>query len=144
MAISDESKILEIMKQTSIAAYFATCDGEHPMVRPVSPIIEDCNTIWIMTVSDSRKVGQIRRNPRVSLAFVEPPHGEKVATVIGEVREVVDAAEKQRIWGLASYDPSVFFPDGPASENLCLLSLIVQRIEWRDKWEGGLKVYTPA
>jgi len=71
------------------------------MVRPVSPIIQDCSNIWVSTMANSRKVDQVRGNPRVSLAFVELPRGEKAATVIGQAQEVTDPEEKRRVWELA-------------------------------------------
>lgn len=143
MAVSDEDKIVDIMKQTALHAYLATCDGDQPMVRPVSPIVEDCLHIWVTTSSTSRKVEQIRKNPRVSLAFVELPRGEKAATVIGEAVEVDDVDEKRRVWSLARFDLSEHFPEGPESAAFALLRIRVKRIEWRDRWEGGLKVFEP-
>ncbi len=84
MAISVEDKILDIIKQTALHAYLATCDGDQSMVRPVSRIVEHCTCIRVATSATSRKSKLIPKNPRVSLAFAELPHGEKVATVIGE------------------------------------------------------------
>ncbi len=143
MAVSDEEKILDIMKQTALHAYLATCDGDQPMVRPVSPIVEHCTSIWVATSATSRKIKQIRGNPKVSLAFVELPHGEKAATVIGEAVEVDDPADKRRVWSSARFDLSEHFPEGPESSDFALLRIKVDKIEWRDRWEGGLKVYLP-
>jgi general stress protein 26 len=113
------------------------------MVRPVSPIVQDCLNIWVATMSTSRKVRQLRQNPRVSLAFVHQPGGDKAATVIGEAEEITDPVEKKRIWHMARYDMSEYFPDGPGSDLYTLLKINVEKIEWRDRWEGGLKVYEP-
>jgi len=143
MAVSDQDKIVDIMKQTSLHAYLATCDGDQPMARPVSPIVEHCTSIWVATSAGSRKIKQIRKNPKVSLAFVELPHGEKAATVIGEAVEVDDLGEKRRVWSSARFDLSEHFPDGPESPDFALLRIKVEKIEWRDRWEGGLKVYEP-
>jgi general stress protein 26 len=143
LSVSDEDKIIDIMRQTFLHAYLATCDGDQPMVRPVSPIIEDCSNIWVSTEATSRKVEQVRKNPRISLAFVDLPRGEKAATVIGRVQVVTDPAEKQRVWELAGFDLSVHFPDGPGSDLFHVMRILVDRIEWRDRYEGGLKIYVP-
>ena len=84
MNLSDERKLVSLMKENSPHAYLATCDGDQPRVRPVSPIVEDDMSIWVTTYSTSRKVKQIRQNPRICLAFVEQPDGDKAAIVVGE------------------------------------------------------------
>lgn len=144
MSSSERSKIVAIMKENSSHAYFATCDGDQPVVRPISPIVEDDTSVWIMTFDSSRKVKQIRQNPRICLAFVEQPDGDKAATIIGRAEIVDSLDEKKRVWSLASYDPSQYFPDGPASSELCLLRILTEKIEWRDSWRGGRNVYEPA
>jgi general stress protein 26 len=143
VGLSDEAKIEDILKQTSLHAYLGTCDGDQPMVRPVSPIIESCDKIYIATSRRSRKMDQIRRNPKVSLAFVDLPRGDKAATVIGRATVVDVREEKRRLWDLAGFDLSFHFPEGPEALDLCFLRILVVQIEWRDRWEGGLKVYRP-
>jgi len=56
MNLSDEQKIVSIMKENCIHAYLATCDGDQPRVRPVSPIVEDDMSIWVTTGATSRMV----------------------------------------------------------------------------------------
>jgi general stress protein 26 len=143
MGLSDEAKIEDILKRASLHAYLGTCDGDQPMVRPVSPIVESCDKIYIATSSKSRKVDQIRRNPKVSLAFVDLPRGEKAATVIGRATVVNARDEIRRLWDLAGFDLSFHFPEGPEARELCFLRILVDQVEWRDRWEGGVKVYRP-
>jgi general stress protein 26 len=141
---SDKEKIAAIMKETSSYAYLATSDGDQPRVRPVSPIVEDDLSIWITTFNSSRKVSQIQKNPRISLAFVEYPRGEKAATVIGKAEIIEDLEKKKRVWKLATFDLLEFFPDGPESEEFCLLKIAISKIEWRDSWTGGTKIFEPS
>jgi general stress protein 26 len=143
MNVSDEQKIVSIMKDNSLHAYLATCDGDQPRVRPVSPIVEDDMSIWVTTGGTSRKVKQLRQNPKICLAFVEQPNGDKAAIVIGEARIIPDMAEKERVWKLASFDLWQYFPKGPDSDDFCLLKIIAKRIEWRDSWTGKLNIYEP-
>ncbi|GAI83633.1 unnamed protein product [marine sediment metagenome] len=143
MNSSDKQKIVSIMKDNSLHAYLATCDGEQPRVRPVSPIVEDNMSIWVTTFSTSRKVKQIKQNPKICLAFVEQPNGNKAATVIGEVEIIENLEEKKRVWGLATFDLAQHFPNGPESEEFCLLKILTEKIEWRDSWTSKLKIYEP-
>jgi len=139
----EKQKIVEIMKKASDFAFLATCDGDQPRIRPVAPIVEDDMSIWVATSAKSRKVKQIKQNPRISLAFVQHPEGEKAATVIGEAEILPDMEQKKRIWELAPYDLSQYFPNGPESEDYCLLKINVGKIEWWEDFEGGTKTYEP-
>ncbi|KYK35805.1 MAG: pyridoxamine 5'-phosphate oxidase family protein [Theionarchaea archaeon] len=139
----DKQKIVGIMKENSLHAYFATCDGDQPRVRPVSPIVEDDMSIWIATFSTSRKVTHIRENPKVCLAFVEQPRGDKAVTVIGKAEISENLEEKKRVWERAPFDLSEYFPNGVESDEFCLLKIVIDRIEWRDSWTSKLKVYEP-
>jgi general stress protein 26 len=132
------------MKENSLHAYLATCDGAQPRVRPVSPIVEDDMSIWVTTVGTSRKVKQLRENPKICLAFVEQPNGVKAAIVIGEARIIPDIEKKKRVWKLANFDLYEYFPNGPDSNNFCLLKIVIKRIEWRESWIAGAKIYEPA
>ncbi len=143
MSLSDEQKIVFIMKKNSLHAFLATCDGDQPKVRPVSPIVEDNMSIWITTYSTSRKVKQIRQNPKICLAFVEQPRGDKAAIVIGEAEIIPNLKEKERVWGLATFDLSEHFPNGPASDEFCLLKINIKKIEWRDNWTSKVNIYEP-
>jgi len=144
MNLSDEQQIVSIMKDNSLHAYLATCDGDQPRVRPVSPIVEDDMSIWVTTRSTSRKVKQLRENPKICLAFVELPDGDKAVTIIGEALIIPDIRKKRRVWRLAPFDLYEHFPDGPDSDDFCLLKIIVKRIEWRDSGTGAAKIYEPA
>jgi len=144
MGASDEQKIVSIMKDNSLHASLATCDGDQPRVRTVSPIVEDDMSMWVTTRSTSRKVKQLRENPKICLVFVEPPDGEKAATVIGEARIIPDVRKRRRVWKLAPFDLYEHFPNGPDSDDFCLLKIIVKRIEWRESWKSGAKIYEPA
>jgi len=143
MSSSDKQKIVAIMKKASSFAFFATSDGDQPRVRPMSACVEDDMSIWMGTMSSSRKAQQVKRNPKVTLAFVVPPAGEETAIVIGEAEIVEDMEQKKRVWGLLSYDPTQFWPDGPESEGYCLLKINIKQVEWWESHESGLKTYVP-
>jgi general stress protein 26 len=144
MGTSDEQKIVSIMRDNYLHANLATCDGDQPRVRIVSPVVEDDMSIWVTTRSTSRKVKQLQENPKICLAFVEPPEGDKSVTVIGEASIVPDLEKRRRIWKLAPFDLYEHFPDGPDSDDFCLLRIMVNRIEWREIGTGALKIHEPS
>jgi len=137
----DEQKIVSIMKDNYLYANLATCDGDQPRVRIVSPVVEDDMSIWVTTRSTSRKINQLRENPKVCLAFVEPPEGDKSVTVIGEAQIIPDLEKRRRTWKLAPFDLYEHFPDGPDSDDFCLLKIIPKKIEWRDSGTDKLNIF---
>jgi len=143
MQLSDEQKIISIMKDNFLFASLSTSDGDQPRVRTVSPIVEDDLSIWVTTRSTSRKVKQLQKNPKICLAFVEPPEGDKAATVIGEALIIPDTDKKKRVWNLAPFDLYEHFPDGPTSSDFCLLKIIPKKIEWRDSGTAQWNIYEP-
>jgi len=138
-----KEKIVAIMKENSPHAYLATCEDDQTRVRPVSPIVEDNMSIWITTFCSSRKVKQIKQNPKVCLAFVEHPQGDKAATVIGKTEIVPDMEQKRRVWNLATFNLLEYFPEGTESDEYCLLKITIEKIEWRDSWTSESKTYEP-
>lgn len=141
---SDKQKIVAIMRENCLHAYLATTHEAQPYVRPVSPIVQDDLTIWVTTFSSARKVSQVQKNPKICLAFVEQPHGDKAAVVFGEAHVVSDLENKKKVWRLAPFDLSQHFPDGPESKEFFLLRIVPKRIEWRSSWDGGTNIYEPA
>jgi general stress protein 26 len=143
MTTSDRRKIVEIMKKARNLAFLATSDGNQPRVRPMATMMQDDLSLWMATSAKSRKVQQIRKNPKVSLVFVVPPEGDQAVTVIGEAIMVKDMEEKKKVWKLAAYDPAQFWPDGPEMEDYCVLKIKVKQIEWWESFETGMKIYEP-
>lgn len=144
MGSNEIAKMVEIMRKNSMPAYLATCDGDQPRVRPVSPIVEDDLIVWVATSSNSRKVKQITGNPKICLSFMEHPEGDRSAFVIGEAEIIPDLDQKKRIWKLASFDLSRHFPKGPESEEFCLLKIAIKKVEWWESWESGTQIYEPT
>ncbi|MCX8014434.1 MAG: pyridoxamine 5'-phosphate oxidase family protein [candidate division WOR-3 bacterium] len=130
------------MKKIVMLSYFATCDGNKPVIRPVSPIIENDLSIWITTFSNFRKIKQVKKNSNNCLAFVEYVHDNKLAIVYGKAKIVNDSKQKRRIGNIASFNLKEYFPDGPRSKDYCLVKININRIEWRKGWERT-KIYKP-
>ena len=144
MTGSDKEKVLGILKATASHAFLGTCDGDTPVIRSVSPIVEDDLSIWVTTFANADKVKQIRKNPKVCLLFVELPKGEKRAAVYGKAGVVSDLATRKRVWSLATFNLSEFFPGGPESADYGVLRIVPEEIRWQDSWSGKEKTYKPV
>jgi len=143
MTTSDKQKMVEIIKKAQNFAFLATCDGDQPRVRPMATMLDDDMSVWMATSAKSRKVQQIKKNPKVSLTFVVPPQGDQAVTILGEAVIVKDMEEKKKVWKLAAYDPLRFWPDGPETEDYCVLKIKIKQIEWWESFEDGMKIYEP-
>ena len=141
MGSGDREKVLGIIRASAAHAFLATCDGDAPVTRSVSPIVEDDLSMWIATFANADKVKQIRKNPNVCLHFVSLPDGDQAATVRGRAVLVEDKDTKRRAWGIATYDLAAYFSGGAESEDYGLLRIVPATITWRENWEAGNHVY---
>ncbi|WP_242392545.1 pyridoxamine 5'-phosphate oxidase family protein [Anaeromyxobacter oryzisoli] len=80
------------------ACWLATCDGEQPRVRGLLLWYADERGFHFHTASTKSLAAQLRRNPRVEVAFFEPsPAGGRMMRVTGRVRSLEDAALRDRL-----------------------------------------------
>ncbi len=60
---------------------------------------EDTMAVWFATNPKSRKVAEIRRDPRVTLFYFDPGRPDQgYVTLVGRARLVDDPAEKKKRW----------------------------------------------
>ena len=88
----------EMMEAAGYCALITNGEDGHPQAREVDafPPEEDL-TVWIATKAATRKVGQIRTDPRVTL-YYQVPSGAGYVTLFGRAVIVTDPAEKGRRW----------------------------------------------
>lgn len=67
---------------------------------------EGLKTVWLSTNTSSRRVGQLRRDPKACLYFVDMEQWMGLM-LVGEVEVRQDAASRQRLWreGFERYYP---------------------------------------
>jgi general stress protein 26 len=100
-------------------------DGQ-PQARIVDPLVSRGETsIWIATNPLTRKVEEIRRDPRVTLTFFNQAGGEYV-TVIGTAHIVTDAAEKAKRW---KPEWAPFYKDQTRGPDFLLFEVRPSRLE---------------
>jgi general stress protein 26 len=76
--------------------HLATCDGEQPRLRPVSPVKTDGFTVYVANLRSYHKTAEIAANPRVELCYLDDHHNQVRITGTAEV--VTDAAVLQEVW----------------------------------------------
>lgn len=92
----------------------------HPMTRQ-SEVTDD--VLWFLTHRDSEKVTELQKNNAVNIAF----HDNDSISVSGHVEIVDNVAMKKELWSKAT---DVFYDEGPESEQIVLLKVIIDSIEY--------------
>ena len=124
------AEVIAAAKDIMQAARFATLitigeDGQ-PEARVVDPFLPEADvTVWMATIRLTRKVGQIRRDPRVTLLYFNAARAEYV-TVLGTATLVTDAAEKASHW---KEEWANYFTGGPGGEDYVLIRVRPTRLE---------------
>jgi general stress protein 26 len=106
---------------------FVTVDEEgQPRARVVDPFPPEPDmTVWLATKASTRKVAQIRKNPRATLLCFDA--GRKgYVTLLGTATPVDDAAEKARRW---KPEWKAFYDDENRGSDYLLIRLKPSRLE---------------
>jgi len=74
----------------------ATIDGDHPRVRPVSPVRTEGFTVYVANLRSYHKTAEIDANPRVELCYVDPHHDQVRIAGVAEV--ITDRVILEEIW----------------------------------------------
>ena len=116
----------DIIQKAGYCSFITAGEGGHPQARIVDPLGPDENfTFWIATNPLTRKVAQIRRDPRVTLLCFDVTTAS-YATVLARAVIVTDVEEKARHWK-AAWTP--FYSGGPKGDAVVLIRLAPSRME---------------
>lgn len=74
----------------------ATIDGDHPRVRPVSPVRTDGFTVYVANLRSYGKTQQIAENPHVELCYLDDHHDQ--VRIEGVAVFLKDESLLQEIW----------------------------------------------
>ena len=136
-AKSGRAQVLKIAAEVMQAARyctFVTVDEEgQPRARVVDPFAPEKDMIvWMATKATTRKVAQIRKNPRATLlCFDEAKKG--YMTLLGTATVVDDPAEKARRWKPEWKD---FYDDENRGQDYVLIRLKPSRLEVLSPGDG--------
>ena len=86
---------------------------------------EEDFSVWMGTHPKTRKVDEIRADPRVTLVWFDPAN-PGYATLIGRARLVDDPDEKR---GRFKEAWNLYYPDGPESPDYLLIEVVPERLE---------------
>jgi general stress protein 26 len=116
----------DIIQKAHYCTFITIGEDGQPQARIVDPLAPDVAfTIWIATNPLTRKVDQLRRNPRVTLSCFDSASSSYV-TVLGRGELVSDVAEKQRHW---KADWSQIYPNGARGTDVVLIRVTPSRLE---------------
>ena len=114
----------EIMQATRYCALITLDNSGHPQVRMMDPFSpgEDM-VVWFGTNISSRKVGEIRKDSRVTL-YYEAPEDNGYVVIQGNASLVDDPEKLEQYW---KEEWNQFYPD--KSSTYALIKVIPYRLE---------------
>jgi len=116
----------DIIQKAGYCSFITAGEDGHPQARVVDPLGPDENFVFYVATNPlTRKVEQVRRDPRVTLLCFDATTAS-YATVLAKAAIVTDAAEKARHWK-AAWTP--FYAGGPKSDAVVLIRLAPSRME---------------
>lgn len=114
----------EIMTTTRYCALITTGRNGRAQARTMDAFTPEADmTVWLATNPRSRKVAEIRRNPKVTLYYFDRESAAYV-TIYGTARLVTEKAEKARRW---KDDWKAFYPD--RDKSYLLIKVTPERLE---------------
>ncbi len=100
----------EIMVASGTCALITLDEKNLPMVRVMSPFLPESDfTVWFGTNPKSRKVNQIKNNPKVTLYYLDSDVSGYVV-IHGTAQLVDDQKEKEKRWKV---EWEAFYPNRP-------------------------------
>ena len=114
----------DIMTSAETCALISLDQEGRPRVRVMDPFIPESDfTIWLGTNAKSRKVDQIKNDPRVTLYYLEN-NAAGYVMIHGTAQLVNDQEEKDKRW---KNEWEVFYPDD--REGYLLIKIIPEWME---------------
>ena len=129
-AAPDRAKVIKVAAEVMQRARFCTLvtigeDG-HPQARVIDAFPPDAQmAVWMATTPSTRKVAQIRRDPRVTLSYFDP-NSMGYVTLLGKATLVSDPAEKAKHW---KEDWAKLYQDKNRGDDYLLIKVTPLRLE---------------
>ncbi len=122
---------MEIMEASRYCALVTLDAGGHPQVRMMDPFLpgEDM-VVWMGTNNKSRKVNELRHDPRVTL-YYQAPEASGYLVIRGTAEIVDDPEMKNRYW---KEEWESFYPDKESS--FMLIKVVPKKLEIIDYTSG--------
>jgi len=110
-------------------------DGKTPRVRPVCAFLQDDFSILVPSHTNTRKIEELKKNPRAEICFVDAEHWQVRA--VCSIKIVSDEAVKKHLIETTLH-PKLwrgFFPEGEKDARFVLYRLLPESFEWMKEWE---------
>lgn len=130
-ATEKREQLRGLIKGIDIAMFTTWGEGGFPVSRPLSTQEAefDGKVLWFFTRRSSAKVDEIRRNPKVNVAYASKDRNVYLS-VAGTAELVDEQALIDAYWNDAM---KAFFPGGRTDPDLALIKVTVHTVEY---WDG--------
>jgi len=116
----------EVMQQARYCDMVTLGEDGQPQARVIDAFAPEADmTVWIATNPLSRKVAQIRKDPRVTLLYFNP-NAMAYVTLVGRAVLVTDPAEKAKRW---KDDWATLYKDKNRGDDYLLVKISPTRLE---------------
>ena len=116
----------EIMEKARLCALVTLGGDGHPQARVMDAFAPEPDmTVWMATNAGTRKVEQIRADPRVTLFYFDPS-GPGYVTLLARAEIRTDPAEKAKHW---KDEWAAFYADGSRGDDFVLIRCRPIRLE---------------
>lgn len=124
-------RLAKLMEKIDIAMFTTVGKDGSLVSRPLSTQAAgfDGERVWFFTAADSPKVAEIRRHPKVNVAYASKDRNTYISAA-GDARVHRDQARIDQFWTDAL---KAFFPEGRDDPNLALIEVRVRTVEY---WDG--------
>jgi general stress protein 26 len=129
----DPAEVPALARQTIQRAKFpvlATCEGDQPRARPVSPVKVDGFTIYVANLRRYGKTRELAANSKAELCYMDDEHNQVRITAHAEI--VTERALLQTIWDgnalLRAYLGSIDNPE------LIIYRFVPERVRYMREW----------
>ncbi len=117
---------MDVMQRARYCALVTIGADGQPQARVVDPFVPEGDlTVWIATKPVTRKVGQIRSDPRVTLFYFDAS-GPSYVTLLGTAELVADSAAKSTHW---TEEWAPFYSDKNRGSDYLLIRVRPHRLE---------------
>ena len=96
--------------------------------RPMVAVKHEGDKLWFFTRDESRKVSELRQDPRVLLDYSDES-GQNYVSIVGRARLTQDSGRAAELW---SEPLRTWFPDGPDDPHITLIEVDADGAEYWD------------
>ncbi|MGC1403395.1 MAG: pyridoxamine 5'-phosphate oxidase family protein [Thermodesulfobacteriota bacterium] len=136
-----KQKIMAKLSGPTLCALGTLTEDGKPWVRYVTPFADENLTLWMATFINSRKVGQIKKNPEVHLTtgVATMETAESYLQIQGKAEIITDQATKKAVWN--DHLKGIF--TGPEDPNYAVCKITPYRIEYQGMGMAPSEIWEP-